>query len=150
MSLNVDRVATHPGAVLVYFARPVRGADPTSGELFTADRHGVSAEPVRQDRKETFFFDAAGEVIAQRPTPLILRIVWPASDVDLWPKCEREAVTLEERKRRNPSAYDPWTKDEESLLLELDKAGSTVSEISVRLGRSHGAITSRLERLGRR
>ena len=55
---------------------------------------------------------------------------------------------LVRRRQRYPNAYAPWTKEQETVLVELHKAGVPPSEIAKELGRQLGAITARLEKLG--
>lgn len=56
-----------------------------------------------------------------------------------------------DKKRRNDlpeNAGKPWTKDEETRLVELYNSGLSKKEISDKLGRTTGSISSRLDRLG--
>ena len=46
------------------------------------------------------------------------------------------------------NAGKPWTESEEKVLLGLYEEGLSKKEISQRLGRTTGSITSRLLRLG--
>lgn len=135
--------------VIVWFVRPVRGVDPASLDEFVSDRHEIVAETVRQDREETIFIDSLGEIVGRWPTSLILRIVWPAPSHIGVASEPRRVVTLEERKQKNPSAYDSWTPEEEAKLLHMADADMSVPEMSAALGRSRGAVRSRLRRLGR-
>ncbi len=141
-------MAADSNSVVVWFVRPVSGQDRSTGDTFRADRHAVFAERVHQDGNETVFIDAQGEIVARWPTPLIVRVVWPDPLGTPSSSTEHKPITLAERKRKNPAAYDAWTDEEEGVLLELDNAGRTVGQISKAMGRSPGAIRSRLRRLG--
>ena len=51
-------------------------------------------------------------------------------------------------RRQAENAGKPWTEEEDALLAELYKSGSTVKELKERFKRTSGSIRSRLERLG--
>jgi len=51
-------------------------------------------------------------------------------------------------RRTYSNAYNPWTKEEESLLIEFHKEKYKVGEIAKKLKRQHGAIKARLKKLG--
>lgn len=47
-----------------------------------------------------------------------------------------------------PMAFQPWTKEEEELLITLFNEGKAISNLSTALQRQEGAITARLNKLG--
>lgn len=47
-----------------------------------------------------------------------------------------------------PNAGQPWTADMDKTLVAIWRAGRTVGQIAAEMGRSRGAISSRLVRLG--
>lgn len=47
-----------------------------------------------------------------------------------------------------PMAFQPWTKEDEELLIALFNEGKTISELSTSFRRQEGAITARLNKLG--
>ena len=51
-------------------------------------------------------------------------------------------------RRQAENAGKPWTEDDDALLAELYKSGSSVKELKERFKRTSGSIRSRLERLG--
>ena len=55
---------------------------------------------------------------------------------------------LSKIKKKYPMAYEPWTNHEEECLIQLWKKNKTIENISVKLGRQFGSITSRLLKLG--
>lgn len=57
--------------------------------------------------------------------------------------------TLDKKHQKNlpVNVGKPWTKDEERQLEELYNSGLSKKEISDKLGRTKGSISSRLERL---
>lgn len=57
---------------------------------------------------------------------------------------------IEEIRQTNANAYNPWSKEEESLLTNFYKENYKVLEIAKKLKRQPGAIRSRLKKLGLR
>ena len=51
-------------------------------------------------------------------------------------------------RRQAENAGKPWTEEDDALLAELYKSGSSVKELKERFKRTSGSIRSRLERLG--
>jgi hypothetical protein len=51
-------------------------------------------------------------------------------------------------RKRHPRAYEKWTHAEEKQLLELHERGETIQNMAEVLGRQHGGVRSRLQRLG--
>ena len=47
------------------------------------------------------------------------------------------------------NAGKPWSKEEDQELISKFEAGATVKELSIQHGRTHGAIQSRLIKLGK-
>ena len=50
---------------------------------------------------------------------------------------------------RLPSAWAPWTREEDERLCQEFDAGRTTAQIALQHGRTSGAIQSRLVKLGR-
>ena len=48
----------------------------------------------------------------------------------------------------HPMAFQPWTKEEEELLIALFNENKSIPDISAAMKRQEGAITSRLKKLG--
>lgn len=46
------------------------------------------------------------------------------------------------------NAYKPWSKDDDDLMSNLYKAGTTVEELMTLFQRNRGGIESRLRKLG--
>ena len=57
-------------------------------------------------------------------------------------------INLGQLRKEFPRAYEPWTKEDTEKLRTFHQARMDTEEIASRLGRQHGAIISRLERLG--
>ncbi|MFN3873434.1 MAG: UvrD-helicase domain-containing protein [Ignavibacterium sp.] len=58
-----------------------------------------------------------------------------------------KSYSVTEIRKSHPDAYKSWTSDEDSKLLGLVRANKSVAEISKALGRTKGAIVSRLDKL---
>jgi len=56
--------------------------------------------------------------------------------------------TVRRARARNPNAFLPWSADEERDVSRRFEAGESPSEIAQAIGRSRGAIETRLRRLG--
>jgi DNA-binding NarL/FixJ family response regulator len=56
-------------------------------------------------------------------------------------------ITLAERRKHHPRAYEPWSPEEEKDLQQFIEAGLTVPEIAGRLQRRRSAIRSRILKL---
>ena len=59
-----------------------------------------------------------------------------------------KAYSMDDVRRGYPRAYEPWDPQEDKFLLSSYERGLTAEQISVVLGRTFGAIRSRLEHLG--
>ncbi|MFC0628013.1 hypothetical protein [Kribbella deserti] len=53
-----------------------------------------------------------------------------------------------EARKTFPNAYKPWTTEQEQVLTEMFKEGSTMADLTSLLGRQPGGIESRLRHLG--
>ena len=53
-------------------------------------------------------------------------------------------------RKEHPNAYNPWTDEEEALLISLSQQGKTTNKIAAELGRQPGAIVSRLGQMNER
>ncbi|PZG08920.1 winged helix-turn-helix domain-containing protein [Nonomuraea aridisoli] len=59
----------------------------------------------------------------------------------------RPAATVEEQRARHANAARPWTAEDDARLAELAAApGATIGDLMRELGRSRGAVRSRLEK----
>jgi superfamily I DNA/RNA helicase len=58
-----------------------------------------------------------------------------------------KSYSVTEIRKNHPDAYKPWSSDEDSKLLGLVKANKSIGDISKALGRTKGAIVSRLDKL---
>ncbi len=54
----------------------------------------------------------------------------------------------ESLKKLPENAGKPWTKEDDALLVELYKSGSSIKELKAKFKRTSGSIRSRLEQLG--
>lgn len=63
---------------------------------------------------------------------------------------EKRTFSIEDIQAKHPSAYTPWTKEDDDRLEVLFSEGQPVKEISRELGRMKGAIYSRINKLGLR
>ncbi len=136
--------------VVVWFAKPVLGADPDDGVEFAADRHKVPARWARQDPTETVFIDDLGAIVGRWPTSAILRIEWPDVELaadDKVARSERWADKLEKIREKHPQAWMKWSDDEDAQLAAEFDAGLTVDEMGESHGRGKGGIISRLVKL---
>lgn len=59
----------------------------------------------------------------------------------------RKTYSVEEIRRGHPTAYAPWTRDQDRLLRELVQQGLRVAEIAERMGRQRGGVSSRIRKL---
>jgi hypothetical protein len=74
-------------------------------------------------------------------------IGWYVSRFDTRPR-PAKTLDVEAIRVRHANAYKPWTADDDALLLELHRAGRTLSELAEQFGRHKGGIRSRLNKLG--
>ncbi|MEJ1242165.1 DUF3276 family protein [Chryseolinea sp. T2] len=58
-----------------------------------------------------------------------------------------KAYTLEDKRKENRNAYQPWTEQDDNQLTTLFCQGKTIQELSNIFGRNAGAIRSRIEKL---
>jgi len=61
---------------------------------------------------------------------------------------KRKYQSLSEVRRDYPRAYEPWTREEDSSLIEEHRLGIKRSEIAKKHQRKTSAINSRLQKLG--
>jgi hypothetical protein len=135
----------------VKFTEPVEGTDPDDGETVLASRHRVLGVGLRQDRFDTLFLDAQGQIIGRWPTSLVDRIDWsPKLSVTM--AGGRKPSAGQERMRaireKYPQAFKRWQPDEEERLVAEFRAGRTMPELVALHGRARGGITARLIQLG--
>jgi hypothetical protein len=135
----------------VRFTEPVEGSDPDDGEIVVASRHRVLATGLRQDRIDTLFLDAAGEIVGRWPTSLVERIDWtPKLSVTV--ANGRKPASGQERMRaireKYPQAFKRWEPDEDERLVAEFHAGRTMAELVALHGRARGGIAARLVHLG--
>lgn len=62
---------------------------------------------------------------------------------------ERVAKTEARQHRLPPNAGKPWTKAEETRLVQAFDEGRSIQQLAAEHGRTSGAITSRLQKLGK-
>ncbi len=62
---------------------------------------------------------------------------------------EKEVTRLERRKKLPGKTGQPWTAEEDARLVAEFDAGRDIAELAVEHGRTSGAITSRLTKLGK-
>jgi len=135
----------------IRFTEPVEGNDPDDGEVVLAARHRVLAVGLRQDRLDTLFLDAEGQIVGRWPTCLVERIDWtPKLSVTV--AGGRKPAAGQERMRaireKYPQAFKRWDHDEEQRLIAEFHAGRTMAELVALHGRARGGITARLIHLG--
>lgn len=58
-----------------------------------------------------------------------------------------KAYSVEEIRKKHPKAYDKWSEQEDSLLIQMFRQGKSIDELSVVFQRGEGAIRSRLNKL---
>jgi ATP-dependent DNA helicase RecQ len=58
------------------------------------------------------------------------------------------AYSVKEIQKTHPRAYEPWTKEEDEMLIADYKAGRTIEELMKLFGRQRGGIESRSRKLG--
>lgn len=61
---------------------------------------------------------------------------------------DNRAYSVEQIRQTHPSAYAPWTNEDEYKLKIMYFDGKSIDEIAGALGRNRGAISSRLRKLG--
>lgn len=145
-----DRTLTDE-ILTVRFTEPVEGPDIDDGETVLASRHRVLAVGLRQDRHDTLFLDAGGEIVGRWPTALVERIDWsPKLSVSV--AGGRQASSgrsrIEAIREKYPQAFTRWQPDEDDRLVAEFHAGRTMAEMVALHGRARGGITSRLIHLG--
>jgi len=59
-----------------------------------------------------------------------------------------KVYSVEAIRKKNPRAYEPWTKEDDEKLIAEYKSGKTTEELMELLGRQRGGINSRLRKLG--
>ncbi|MHC4521098.1 MAG: DUF433 domain-containing protein [Planctomycetota bacterium] len=59
-----------------------------------------------------------------------------------------KVANLEEIRREHPNAFKPWSRNEETQLIELHKRGESIAKIAEIHQRGRGAVKARLIRLG--
>lgn len=59
-----------------------------------------------------------------------------------------KSYSIDDIRNTHPNAYNPWTSEEENMLISEYKTGKTIEELMVILGRQRGGITSMLRKLG--
>jgi ribonuclease D len=59
-----------------------------------------------------------------------------------------KSYSVENIRKTHPNAYNPWTSEEENMLISEYRTGKTIEELMVTLGRQRGGITSMLRKLG--
>jgi hypothetical protein len=136
--------------ITVTFTEPVEGIDPDDGATVLASRHRLVGVGLRQDRVDTLFLDAAGEVVGRWPTGLVERVDW-SPKLSITVAGGRSPAAREERLRalreRYPQAFKRWQPDEDEQLAAEFGDGLTIREMAQRHGRGRGGIVSRLVRL---
>jgi hypothetical protein len=94
----------------------------------------MPASSCRQDPKSTILIDSNGEIVFSIPTELIASVKWQHSE--------------KQSKNKPPAAGTPWKADEDELLCSGFENGHSIKDLASTHGRTHGAIRSRLMRLG--
>jgi hypothetical protein len=135
----------------VKFTEPVEGTDPDDGEIVLASRHRVLGVGLRQDRLDTLFLDAEGQIVGRWPTCLVERVDWtPKLSVTV--AGGRKPTAGQERMRaireKYPQAFKRWEPQEEERLIAEFHTGRTMAELVALHGRARGGITARLIHLG--
>jgi len=59
-----------------------------------------------------------------------------------------KSYSIDDIRNTHPNAYNPWTTEEENMLISEYRTGKTIEELMVILGRQRGGITSMLRKLG--
>lgn len=59
-----------------------------------------------------------------------------------------KSYSIDDIRNTHPNAYNPWTSEEENMLISEYRTGKTIEELMVILGRQRGGITSMLRKLG--
>lgn len=135
----------------VRFTEPVEGADPDDGETVLASRHRLLGVGLRQDRDDTLFLDAAGQVVGRWPTALVDQVDWsPKLSVSVagGRKAPSGRTRMEAIREKYPQAFTRWQPDEDERLVAEFHGGRTMAELVALHGRARGGITSRLVHLG--
>ena len=72
----------------------------------------------------------------------------PVAHREVVPDVAAKKYSVEEMRKKYPNAYRPWSKEEDTKLTALFKAGEKTKSIAAALGRQAGSIRSRLDKLG--
>jgi len=59
-----------------------------------------------------------------------------------------KSFSVDDIRKTHPNAYNPWTPEEESMLISEYREGKTIEELMVLFGRQEGGITSMLRKFG--
>lgn len=62
-------------------------------------------------------------------------------------KFVRKVYSMEEKIKKYPNAYKPWTLKDDEKLISLVKEQKSINEIAVMFKRNNGAIVSRIKKL---
>jgi hypothetical protein len=137
--------------ITVRFTEPIEGIDPDDGETVLASRHRVLGVGLRQDRFDTLFLDAGGQIVGRWPTSLVERVDW-SPKLSVTVAGGRGPSAGQERMRaireKHPQAFKRWEPDEDERLTAEFQAGHTVPQLVELHGRARGGITARLIHLG--
>lgn len=158
---SIPSRANADNEVTVWLTEPLWARDPSTEEIFQANRHVAYAAQVIQDFSTTRLVNSDGEIVLEFPTEYVDRITWtgatsrpvsstqetdhsPASsEIPVGTKAWRDAIS-----RENPRAYEAWTHEEDEELRAEIKRGASREDIAKAHQRRLGAITSRINKLG--
>jgi len=62
-------------------------------------------------------------------------------------RTNEKSYSVEEKRKTNPNAYQPWTDEDDNRLELLYCEGKSTKELSELFGRNNGAIRSRIKKL---
>ncbi|MBI2484290.1 AAA family ATPase [Candidatus Uhrbacteria bacterium] len=97
-------------------------------------------------RKHHEFIVRCGGKAKQMPKADESNTKWKQVD----PQDASKAYSVNTIREQHSNAYRPWSEEEEKILRELFESGEKIKNIAKKLGRQHGAISSRLKKLRER
>jgi hypothetical protein len=108
--------------------------------------HTLPATWARVDGARTIFLDDDGEIYGNWPTEIVDYVKWP-NEKRIKASRESHAERMEKVKEKHPRAWSPWSKEEDSLLINEFKNKSDFDQMCATHERAPGGINARLKKL---
>lgn len=88
------------------------------------------------ERHQIIIFDKGIDKLAEKITEIADKM-----------RTNEKSYSLEEKRKTNRNAYQPWTNEDDNRLELLYCEGISISDLSNEFGRNSGAIRSRIKKL---